>query len=62
MKNLTIAEGQWSEQIGKLKQKSSTFTGNDLLFLDGGKDELFEKLQLRLGKINAELRAIISTL
>ena len=62
MKNLTEVKGDWNEQKGKLKQKFAALTDNDLLFLDGKKDEMLGRLQAKLGKTKEELHAIISAL
>jgi uncharacterized protein YjbJ (UPF0337 family) len=37
-------------------------TDNDLLFLEGKKDEMLGRLQVKLGKTKAELTAIIAAL
>ncbi|MES2618624.1 MAG: CsbD family protein [Bacteroidota bacterium] len=60
--NTTEAKGNWNEQKGKLKQKFATLTDNDLLFVDGKKDEMLGKLQIKLGKTQEELQAIIAAL
>lgn len=60
--NTTGIEGNWNETKGKLKQKFATLTENDLMLLDGKKEELLGKLQIKLGKTKDELQKIISTL
>lgn len=47
---------------GKLKQKYSALTDDDLLFVDGKKDELIGRLQIKLGKTKEEIRKLISGL
>ena len=59
MTNIIELKGNWNEQKGKLKQKFATLTDNDLLFLDGKKDEMLGKLQAKLGKTKEELHKII---
>jgi len=54
--------GNWNEQKGKLKQKFAILTDNDLLLLDGKKDELLGRLQVKLGKSKEELHKIIEAL
>ncbi len=54
--------GNWNDQKGKLKQKFANLTDNDLLFETGKIDELYGRLQIRLGKTKEELRKIISDL
>jgi len=57
--NKTEIEGNWNEQKGKLKQKFAILTDNDLMFAEGKKDEMFGKLQVKLGKTKEELFKII---
>jgi uncharacterized protein YjbJ (UPF0337 family) len=60
--NTTEIKGNWNEQKGKLKQKFSNLTDNDLLFAEGKKEEMLGRLQVKLGKTKAELQEIISAL
>ena len=60
--NTTEVKGTWNEQKGKLKQKFAMLTDNDLLFVDGKKDEMLGRLQIKLGKSKAELFKIIEAL
>jgi uncharacterized protein YjbJ (UPF0337 family) len=60
--NITEANGKWNEQKGKLKQKFATLTENDLLFVDGKKDEMLGRLQIKLGKTKEQLHTIIEAL
>jgi uncharacterized protein YjbJ (UPF0337 family) len=60
--NTTEVKGNWNEQKGKLKQKFAVLTDNDLMFEEGKKDEMFGKLQIKLGKTKEELHKIISGL
>jgi uncharacterized protein YjbJ (UPF0337 family) len=62
MKNTTELKGNWNEQKGKLKQKFAVLTDNDLMFAEGKKDEMFGKLQIKLGKTKEELQRIIAAL
>ena len=62
MTSKTQFEGSWNEIKGKLKQKFATLTDNDLMMLDGKKDELFGRLQTRLGKTKEEILKLISEL
>jgi uncharacterized protein YjbJ (UPF0337 family) len=62
MKNMTEFKGNWNEIKGKLKQKYSMLTDNDLLLVDGKKDELIGRLQIKLGKTKEEIHKIISGL
>jgi len=60
--NTTEVKGNWDEQKGKLKQKFAVLTDNDLLFAEGKKDEMYGRLQIKLGKSKEELLKIIETL
>lgn len=60
--NTTTLEGAWEEQKGKLKQKFAKLTDNDLLFIDGKKEEMMGKLQKKLGKTKEELLKIFEEL
>jgi uncharacterized protein YjbJ (UPF0337 family) len=60
--NTTEVKGSWTEQKGKLKKKFAFLTDNDFLFQEGEKDEMFGKLQVKLGKTKEELQKIISGL
>jgi uncharacterized protein YjbJ (UPF0337 family) len=62
MKNTTELKGNWNEIKGKLKQKFSVLTDDDLLLADGKKDELIGRLQIKLGKTKEEIRQLISQL
>jgi uncharacterized protein YjbJ (UPF0337 family) len=55
MNKLTI-KGNWNEIKGKLKQKYADLTDDDLAFAEGKEDELYGRLQKRLGKTKEELR------
>lgn len=60
--NTTEVKGNWNEQKGKLKKKFAMLTDNDLMFLEGKKEEMMGRLQVKLGKTKDELRKIISDL
>jgi uncharacterized protein YjbJ (UPF0337 family) len=60
--NTTEVKGNWNEQKGKLKQKFAALTDNDLMFLEGKKDEMLGRLQIKLGKTKEELHKIITAL
>jgi uncharacterized protein YjbJ (UPF0337 family) len=62
MANLTELKGNWNEQKGKLKQAFAVLSDNDLMYEEGKKDEMFGKLQIKLGKTKEELHAIITAL
>jgi len=58
MEKLQI-KGAWNEVKGKLKQKYAQLTDDDLLFTEGKEEELYGRLQKRLGKTKEEIRSEI---
>ena len=60
--NTTQIKGNWDEQKGKLKQQFATLTDNDLMFAEGKKEEMFGRLEIKLGKTKEELHKIIAAL
>lgn len=55
-------KGTWNELKGKLKQKYADLTDDDLTFAEGKEDELYGRLQKRLGKTKEEIRKEIEKL
>jgi uncharacterized protein YjbJ (UPF0337 family) len=55
MNKLTV-EGNWNEIKGKLKQKYGELTDDDLTFAKGKEDEMYGRLQKKLGKTKSEIR------
>ncbi|PKP02215.1 MAG: general stress protein CsbD [Bacteroidetes bacterium HGW-Bacteroidetes-6] len=60
--NTTEAKGNWHELKGKLKQKFAILTDNDLMFERGKREEMFGRLQAKLGKTSEELKQILEEL
>ena len=60
--NTETVKGSWHEQKGILKQRFAELTDNDLLFLEGKKDEMIGKLQVKLGKTKDEMEKIMNEL
>jgi len=58
MDNLKL-KGQWNVVKGKLKQRYADLTDDDLTFAEGKEDELYGRLQKRLGKTREEIRTAI---
>lgn len=48
-------KGNWNEIKGKLKQEYSELTDDDVTMVEGKEDELFGRLQKKLGKTKEEL-------
>lgn len=55
-------KGTWNEAKGKLKQKYAKLTNDDLAFVEGKEEELYGRLQKRLGKTKEEIKKEISSL
>lgn len=60
--NTKELKGNWEEQKGKLKQKFAALMDNDLFFIEGKKEEMIVRLQLKLGKTKEEVYKIIQAL
>jgi uncharacterized protein YjbJ (UPF0337 family) len=60
--NSTALVGNWEEQKGKLKIKFATLTDNDVMLIEGKKEEMMGRLQIKLGKTKEELHKLISAL
>ena len=60
--NTIEIKGAWKKRKGELKQKFAFLTDNDLMFEDGEQEEMFRKLQIRLGKTKEELHKILAAL
>ncbi|XWN37177.1 MAG: CsbD family protein [Balneola sp.] len=61
MNDLTI-EGNWNQVKGKLKQKYSDLTDDDLAFQEGKEDEMYGRLQEKLGKTKDEIKELVASL
>lgn len=62
MINSNSIEANWNETKGKLKQQFAMLTDNDVLLVEGKKDEMLGRLQAKLGKTKEELHKLISEL
>lgn len=62
MSNEEIIKGTWNQLKGRLKQKYADLTDQDLLYEEGKEDELFGRLQKKLGKSENEIRDILRNL
>jgi len=51
--------GTWKEQKEKLKSRFEVLMDIDLILVEGHKKEMFEALQLKLGKTREELHKIL---
>lgn len=48
-------KGVWNEWKGKLKQQHADLTDDDLQYEDGKEDEMWGKIQKKVGKTKDEL-------
>lgn len=55
-------KGSWNEVKGKLKQKYGQLTDDDLTYAEGKEDEMYGRLQQRLGKTKEEIKREIDNL
>jgi len=62
MTKIIRLKGNWNGQKEKLKQKFAILTDDDLLFEEGKRGEMFEKLGVKLGKTKEELEKIMESL
>jgi uncharacterized protein YjbJ (UPF0337 family) len=53
--NTIESAGAWKVLKGKLKQRYAILTEKDLLFVEGAEDELFGRLEMKLGKTRQEI-------
>lgn len=60
--NATEIKGNWNELKGKLKKNFAVLTDNDLMYEVGKEDELYGRLQKKLGKSKSELQKMIDEL
>jgi uncharacterized protein YjbJ (UPF0337 family) len=60
--NTIVSKGSWNEKKGRLKQKFAVLTDDDLLFAEGKKDEMFGRLQIKLGKTKEEIYKLIAAI
>ena len=60
--NTQQLKGKWNEVKGKLKQKYADLTDDDLLYVEGKEDELYGKIQSRIGKTKEEVQKEINDL
>lgn len=55
-------KGNWNELKGKIKQQYAQLTDDDLLLAEGKEDELYGRLQKKLGKTKEELRDMFKSM
>jgi uncharacterized protein YjbJ (UPF0337 family) len=60
--NTTSLKGKWNEVKGKLKQEYADLTDDDLLYVEGKEDELYGRIQQKVGKSKDEVKKMIADL
>jgi uncharacterized protein YjbJ (UPF0337 family) len=60
--NTVGLKGNWTELKGKLKMKYAVLTDNDLMFEEAKKEEMYCRIQIKLGKTKEELLKIIESI
>ena len=60
--NTTEIKGNWNEIKGKLKQEYADLTDDDLLYEEGKEDELYGRIQKKIGKTKDEIAQWIAEL
>jgi uncharacterized protein YjbJ (UPF0337 family) len=55
-------KGNWNQLKGKLKQQYANLTDNDLMYVEGKENELYGRLQERLGKSKDQVDSILDDL
>jgi len=61
MDKLTV-KGNWNQVKGRLKASYAQLTDDDLLLESGKEDEMYGRLQKKLGKTREEIRKMIEDL
>lgn len=59
MPNSKEIKGIWEQLKGKLKQKYVDLTDDDLLYEEGKEQEMWGKLQEKLGKTEKEIKSLL---
>jgi len=60
--NENTLKGDWEVTKGKIKQKYAQLTDDDLLHEEGKDDELFGRLEKKLGQTKDEIKKWIANL
>ncbi|RZJ36235.1 MAG: CsbD family protein [Flavobacterium sp.] len=59
MPNSNEIEGSWEALKGKLKQRFGELTDDDLMYEEGQDQEMWGKLQEKLGKTEKEIKSLL---
>ena len=55
-------KGNWNVLKGKLQQEYADLTDDDVMYVEGQENELYGRLQKRLGKTKDEVNELIDSL
>lgn len=58
MPNSNEIKGSWEELKGKLKKSYADLTEDDLMYEEGQEQEMWGKLQQKLGKTEKEIKSL----
>ena len=58
MPNSNEIKGSWEELKGKLKKSYADLTDDDLMYEEGQEQEMWGKLQQKLGKTEKEIKSL----
>ena len=61
MANKTSVKGNWNVIKGKLKEAYGTLTDDDLMYEEGREEELYGRIQRRIGKSRDEVKRMIDS-
>jgi uncharacterized protein YjbJ (UPF0337 family) len=59
MRYLSELRGNWNDIKGRLQNKFTLLTDNDLWFVEGQQEEMLCRIQLKLGKTEEEMNKLI---
>lgn len=62
MPTKTELKGNWHMIKGKLKQQFSNLTEDDLMYEEGREEEMYGRIQRRIGKSKEEVKRFIDDL
>ena len=62
MEKVSETNGSWNETKRKLKQKFVMLSDSDLLLAEGNQDQIYSRLESKLGKTKDEIINLISRL
>ena len=60
--NEQTIKGNWNELKGKIKQKYGELTDVDLTYAEGKEDEMWGRIQQKVGKTKDEIRKEVADL